>query len=69
MSKIMMALELLRDGKWHQTEELMLSLNLNKDKIRELTSFFNAYNLAKVDGKNGRVRINSDLKKFLTRIT
>ena len=65
----MMALELLRDGKWHQTEELMLSLNLNKDKIQELTSFLNAYNLATVDGKNGRLRINSDLKKLLTRIT
>lgn len=68
MSKITMALEILRDGKWHQTEELMLRLNLDKDKMRELTAFFNAYNLAKVDGKTGRVRINSDFKKFLTRI-
>ena len=65
----MMALELLLDGKWHQKEELMLNLNLDKDKMQELTSFFNAYNLAKVDGKNGRVRINSDLKKLLTRST
>ena len=69
MSKITMALEILGDGKWHRIEELLLSLNLNEDKFRELTSFLNAYSFVKVDEKNGRVKINSDFKKLLTQVT
>jgi len=69
VSKITMALEILGDGKWHRIEELLLSLNLNEDKFRELTSFLNAYSFVKVDEKNGRVKINSDFKKLLTQVT
>ena len=66
MSKIMMVLEILGDGKWHGIEELLLSLKLSEDKFRELTSFLNAYSFVKVDETHGRVKISRDFKKLLT---
>jgi len=64
-----MVLEILGDGRWHQIEELMLSLKLSDDKFRELTSFLTVYSFAKVDEKMRRIKINSDFKKLVAQIT
>ncbi len=69
MAKIAMVLEILGDGRWHQIEELMLSLKLSDDKFRELTSFLTVYSFAKVDEKMRRIKINSDFKKLVAQIT
>ncbi len=68
MSEIAFILEILGDGRWHQKEELALSLDLDEYKFRELTSFLNAYNFIKVDEKKGRLRINNTFKKFSNRL-
>ena len=65
VSKIAMALEILEDGKWHGIDELLKSLSLSQSKLRELTSFLNAYSFLKFDEKHGRVKINSDFRKLL----
>ena len=65
VSKITMALEILGDGKWHGIDELSQSLNLSENKLRELTSFLNAYSFVKFDEKHGRLKINSDFRKLL----
>ncbi len=66
VAEIMMTLEILGDGKWHLTKELLLNLNLSENKFRELTSFLKTYRFIKVDKKNGRIKISSDFKKLLS---
>lgn len=66
LSKISMALEILSDGRWHATEELLLRLDLSQHKFRELALFLTTYSLVKIDEKKGRLRINSGFKNLLT---
>ena len=65
MSKITMILEILGDGKWHGIEELLLRLELNEHRFREITAFLNKYGFVKIDEKNRRVKINRDFQKLL----
>jgi len=65
VSKVMMILELLSDGKWHEKGELVLKLGVSERKFQEITAFLSKYGFVKVDGKNGRVKINRDFKKLL----
>ena len=65
MSKIMMILEILGDGKWHGIGELLQRLELNEHKFREITAFLNKYDFVKIDEKNRRVKINRDFQKLL----
>lgn len=66
LSKISMALEILSDGRWHATEELLLRLDLSQHTFRELALFLTTYSLVKIDEKKGRLRINSGFKNLLT---
>jgi DNA-binding IclR family transcriptional regulator len=63
--KITMILDILSDGKWHETEELLLRLELNEQKLQEVTTFLNNYDFVKVDRKSGKVKINKDFQKLL----
>jgi predicted transcriptional regulator len=63
--KITMILDILSDGKWHGTEELLLRLELNEHKLQQVTTFLNNYDFVKVDKKNRKVRINKDFQKLL----
>lgn len=67
VSKIAMILELLIDGKWHSTEELRIELELNEQKLQEITAFLNKYTFVKIDGKNGKIRISKDLQKLMAK--
>jgi DNA-binding IclR family transcriptional regulator len=61
-----MILDVLSDGKWHSVEELQKGLELDEDEVREVTEFLNKYDLAKVDEKNGKVKIDRNFQKLLT---
>jgi DNA-binding IscR family transcriptional regulator len=65
-SKIMLALELLSDGKWHRTEELLLKLELNEHKLQEVTAFLRKYGFVEIDKKNRKVKINKDFRNLVT---
>jgi len=65
VSKIAMVLEVLGDGKWHGIAELLMTLELNEHKFREIAAFLNKYDFVKVDEKNRRVKINRDFQKLL----
>jgi hypothetical protein len=65
VSKIMLALELLGDGKWHGTEELLLKLGLDERKFQEVTAFLGNYGFVQIDKKNRKVKINKDLQKLV----
>jgi predicted transcriptional regulator len=60
-----MILDILSDGKWHGTEELLLRLELNEHKLQQVITFLNNYDFVKVDKKNRKVRINKDFQKLL----
>jgi len=64
VSKVTLILELLSDGKWHGTEELLLRTGLNEQKLRDITGFLSKYGFVKVDVKSRKVKINKDFKKL-----
>jgi hypothetical protein len=64
VSKIMLALELLSDGKWHGTEELLLKLELDERKLQLLTAFLGNYDFVQIDKKNRKVKISKDFRKL-----
>jgi hypothetical protein len=68
-SKITMILEILSDGKWHGIEELQQRMELDEYEVREITTFLNKYDFAKIDDANKKVKINRDFQKLLTQTT
>jgi DNA-binding IclR family transcriptional regulator len=65
VSSVTLILDLLSDGKWHGTEELLLRAGLSERKLREITGFLSKYGFVRVDVKSGKVKINRDFKKLL----
>ena len=65
VSKVMMILDLLSDGRWHGTDELLLKLEVNERKFQEITAFLSKYGFVTIDGENRRMKINRDFKKLL----
>ena len=65
VSRVMLILELLSDGKWHGTAELLLKVGLSEQKFEQVTGFLSKYDFVTFDAKNGRVKINRDFKKLL----
>jgi len=63
--KITMILDILSDGKWHRTEELLIRVELNEHKLQEVTTFLKCYDFVKVDKKSGKMKINKDFQKLL----
>jgi len=65
VSKVMVILELLNDGKWHVIEELLFSSGLSEPKFQEITRFLTKYSFIMVDEENKRVKVNSDFRRLL----
>jgi hypothetical protein len=68
-SKLSRILEILGDGKWHETEQLKQLMGLGDCEILEITDFLGEYDFAQVDDDKKRVRIAKDFKKILTLAT
>jgi len=65
VSKVMVILELLSDGKWHWIEELLLRAGLSERKFQEITGFLSKYGFVKVDEENRKLKINRDFRRLL----
>jgi len=65
VSKVMVILELLSDGKWHGIEELLLGTGLGEQKLQEITGFLGKYGFIKVDEENKKVKVNRDFRRLL----
>ena len=65
VSKVMVILELLSDGKWHGIEELLLGAGLSEQKFQEITGFLSKYGFVKVDEENKKVKVNRDFQRLL----
>jgi predicted transcriptional regulator len=65
VSKVMVILELLSDGKWHGVEELLLGAGLSEQKFQEITGFLSKYGFVKVDEENKKLKVNRDFQRLL----
>jgi len=63
-SKVTIILELLNDGKWHDTEEMQLRLELSEREFGEIEAFLAKYDFIKADPKNRRVKITRDFRRL-----
>jgi hypothetical protein len=67
--KLSRLLEILGDGKWHDTDQLTTLMELSNWELFEITDFLGKYNFAQIDDNKKRVRIAKDFKKILTLAT
>jgi len=66
MSTIDEVVELLKDGEWHNFQDLARNLKLNQQKLREIIQFLLSLDLIKLDEKQQKARINTDLRQLIT---
>ncbi len=56
---------ILKDGSWHNMDELSNKLDLPQDKLVELSRFLSEHGLAKYDEKENRIRLEPRWKLLL----
>ena len=66
VSKITEILETLSDGKWHSLEEIQQRMKLSGIQVQKITIFLKEYNFVAIDEENKKIRINKNVRKFLT---
>jgi DNA-binding IclR family transcriptional regulator len=69
VSRVMLILELLSDGKWHEIDELLVRVKLTEQKFRQVTEFLDKYGFVEFDHENRKVKINKDFRKLLIQTT
>jgi hypothetical protein len=65
MSKLSWLIELLNDGHWHSIDKLRRSIDFSEFEINEFIEFLSKYDLATLDGKGLKVKVNPDFRKLL----
>lgn len=56
-------LRLISDGKWHDTTEIALTLQINPQKLEKIIQLFEEFNF--IQHENFKVRISPDAKNLL----
>jgi DNA-binding IclR family transcriptional regulator len=69
VSRVMLILELLSDGKWHEIDELLVRVKLTEQKFHDVTEFLDKYGFVEFDHENRKVKINKDFRKLLLQNT
>ena len=69
VSRVMLILELLSDGKWHEIDELLVRVKLTEQKFHDVTEFLDKYGFVEFDHENRKVKINKDFRKLLLQKT
>ncbi len=64
--KLTRLLEIIGDGKWHETDQLKQLMDLSDCEVQGITDFLGKYDFAEVDDHKKRVKINKDFKRILT---
>lgn len=62
--KLTKLLDILEDGKWHQTDNLGQIIDLKDHEVQEITDFLGKYSFVEVDENRKRMRINRDFRKI-----
>ena len=66
MSAIDNVVDRLKDGEWHNLQDLAKNLKLNQQKLHEIIQFLLGLDLIKLDEKQQKAQINTDLKQLIT---
>jgi len=61
-------LDALKDGRWHNEEDVQHATELDTRKTKLILSFMNEFNLIHTDRKTNQVRLSSLTKKFLEKL-
>ncbi|RLG59570.1 hypothetical protein DRN86_04035 [Candidatus Geothermarchaeota archaeon] len=62
-------LDLLRNGKWHDLEEVARKTGLAAQKIRLIINFFSKYHFIEFDERLKRIRASQSFLRFLKQIS
>jgi len=65
MSAIDDVVELLRDGEWHNLQDLSKDLKLTPEKLQQIIQFLKSLELIKLDKKQQKAQINTDVKQLI----
>ena len=65
MSAIDDVVELLRDGEWHNLQDLANDLKLTPEKLQQIIQFLKSLELIELDKQQQKTQINKDLKQLI----
>ena len=65
MSAIDDVVDLLKDGEWHNLKDLAKDLKLNQEKLQQIIRFLKNLDLIKIDEKQQKAIISTDLKQLI----
>jgi hypothetical protein len=63
-----MFFELLKDGKWHNMDELVGKTKMKERNARLVTSFLASFKFIQLDKKRNRARLDALTRKFLEKL-
>jgi hypothetical protein len=61
-------LTLLRDGKWHDLNEIAKKCSTNELRLKIITSFLSEYDFIKLDKKGRKAKLHSLMLEFVNEI-
>ncbi|MEM2975545.1 MAG: hypothetical protein QW821_03925, partial [Candidatus Bathyarchaeia archaeon] len=59
-------LRLILDGKWHDTAEIALALQISPQKVDKIIQLFREFNF--IQHENFKIRISPDVRKLLVHL-
>jgi DNA-binding IclR family transcriptional regulator len=65
MSAIDDVVDLLKNGEWHNLQDLAENLKLDEEKLQRIIQFLKSLDLIKLDEKQQRAQINTELKQLI----
>jgi hypothetical protein len=61
-------LTLLRDGKWHDLNEIAKKCSTNELRLKIITNFLSEYDFIKLDKKGRKAKLHSLMLEFINEI-
>jgi hypothetical protein len=58
-------LEILKDGKWHQTSQIIKAVNIPVNQANEILQFYEKFNFIRYDRFKTKIAIDKKLKEIL----
>ena len=68
MSQVEDILRLLKNGKWHDLEEIEKKIQLRDFNVTNITKFLSQYNFIKLDKEGKKVKLDPSTQDFLKKI-
>jgi DNA-binding IclR family transcriptional regulator len=59
-------LEILTDGQWHLSAEIKRKMKLTNAQVKKVVDFLKEYDFVTVDDAERKIRINEEVRDFLS---